>query len=514
MQRFCRHPFLAAMLIFPLVLCACASQRRSEPQPQTSASLGSQLDEALGRGKTGAGHYTARVIDLASGRELYSVDADTPYMPASNGKLAPGAATLDFYGADYPMKTYLAVDGADLWLIGTGDPGIGDNMLAKKTGGTTMTVLDDFAVALKKRGISEIRGNLYYYDRAFDDQWTHPSWSKSYITDWYAAAISGLNFNNNCIDVSVKPTKTGEPVTYTVIPPTKGVQIVNKCVTGSAGDAPDVDRKVDADVFTVTGATTKPVDIKSEAVVNPGEFFADALRTHLASKGITIAGETRRAEKPLGESLAPPASKIVAVHETRLADALKRINKQSQNNFAEGFCKLLGRGYREQQGLPEPGSWPAGAEATKAFLARNHIDASKIEIVDGSGLSRSNRVTSRMISDLLVVMAKHKDRKAWFDSLGISGEDGTISKRMTDLKGRVHAKTGFIGGVRSLSGYVQNDDGHWIVFSIIYNGIGAVKPYEERQDNACRILAAWPRPAKLTPISRPTTNTTTNAAGE
>src|SRR5439155_4863989 len=260
----------------------------------------------------------------------------------------------------------------------------------------------------------------------------------------------------------------------------------------------------------------KPVTIKSEAVTNPGAFFADALRTHLASEGITIAGDIRRADSPLGGSLIPPAGKIVAVHETKLADALGRINKQSQNNFAEGFCKLLGKAYREKQGRPEPGSWPAGAEAAKAFLNRNHIDTSRIAIVDGSGLSRENRVTSRMISDLLVVMSKHRERKAFFDSLGIAGEDGTISKRMLDLKGRVHAKTGFIGGERALSGYLQNENGRWIAFSIIYNGIeGGVKPFEDRQDNACRILAAWPKHVELpspAPATRPATTTTSSPA--
>ena len=296
---------------------------------------------------------------------------------------------------------------------------------------------------------------------------------------------------------------------------TQGVKIENKCVTGK-GDEPDVQRKLDADVFTITGATTKPVTIKSEAVTNPGAFFADALRTHLASKGITIAGDIRRADSPLGGSLIPPAGKIVAVHETKLTDALGRINKQSQNNFAEGFCKLLGKAYREKQGRPEPGSWPVGAEAVKACLNRNHIDTSRIAIVDGSGLSRENRVTSRMISDLLVVMSKHRERKAFFDSLGIAGEDGTISKRMLDLKGRVHAKTGFIGGVRALSGYLQNENGRWIAFSIIYNGIeGGVKPFEDRQDNACRILAAWPKHVELTPpapATRPSTTTTSSPA--
>jgi hypothetical protein len=43
------------------------------------------------------------------------------------------------------------------------------------------------------------------------------------------------------------------------------------------------------------------------------------------------------------------------------------------------------------------------------------------------------------------------------------------------------------------------------VFSIIYNGIhGSVKPFEERQDNACRVLAAWPKKAKLPASTQPT----------
>src|SRR4051812_16541776 len=105
MNRIGRHPLLSALLLVPLALCACASQKAPE------VPLPAQLDQALGRGQIGAAHYTARVIDLSTGRELYSVDADTPHMPASNGKLAVSAATLDFFGSDVSFKTYLALDG-------------------------------------------------------------------------------------------------------------------------------------------------------------------------------------------------------------------------------------------------------------------------------------------------------------------------------------------------------------------------------------------------------------------
>jgi D-alanyl-D-alanine carboxypeptidase/D-alanyl-D-alanine-endopeptidase (penicillin-binding protein 4) len=519
----CRHlPIVAVACAIAASLAACSPNAIRGGSDRTRVvggpKLSAKLDEVLRRGQTGPAKYTARVLDVQSGRELYAVDADTPFMPASNGKIAVSAAALDFFGSDHAFKTYLALDGDDLWLIGTGDPGVGDNTIAKKSGGTTMTVLDEWADALKRRGVTTLTGNLYYYDRELDDELVHPSWSKGYITDWYAAPIAGLNFNNNCIDISVKPTDDGKPVAYSIIPPTKrvGVKLENKVLTGE-GKVPDADRELDANVFTITGATTRPMDVKSEAITEPAPFFADALRTHLESKGITIAGETRRASAPLGGTLVPPKAKLVAVHETKMADAISRINKQSQNNFAEGFIKMLGRAYAKKHGRDEPGSWKDGSEAVLAFLKRNKIDTDGIVIADGSGLSRDNRVTSRMISDVFCVMWRHREKETFFDSLTIAGVDGTIGKRMYDLKGRVHAKTGFIGGVRSLSGYVQNDDGKWLVFSIIYNGFsGSAGPYEDLQDNAVRVLAAWPKEVKLpatrrAATTRSSTRTTTRS---
>ena len=513
MTSFRQIRVVAAIMDISESLTACQSaSTRAARNTTGDTGLSAKLDEVLRRGQAAPAKYTARVIDPSTGRELYAVDADTPFIPASNGKLAIAAGALDFFGSDHTFKTYLALDGADLWLVGTGDPGTGDNPIARKYGGTTMTVLDEWAEALNRAGVTRLSGNLYYYDGEFDDELIHPSWGKGYITDWYAAPISSLNFNNNCIDISVKPTTDGIPVEYSIVPPTKnvGVKVENKLLTGK-GKPPDVDREEKANHFTITGATTRPMDLKSEAITEPAPFFADALRTHLESKGITIAGETRRAFAPLGGRLVPPKSKIIAVHETKLVDALHRINKPSQNNFAEGFIKSLGRAYAKKQGRDEPGSWKNGSEAVLAFLKRNRIDTEGVVIADGSGLSRDNRVTARMISDLYRVMWRHPEKEAFFESLSISGVDGTIGNRLHDLKGRVHAKTGYIGGVRSLSGYVQNDAGKWLVFCIIYNGFqGSARPYESMQDNAVRVLAAWPKQAKLPATTRATTTTTTS----
>ena len=149
-----RTRVVAVLCAMAATLAACSSSSThgdARGDARGDPKLSAKLNEVLRRGQTDRAKYTARVIDLQSGRELYAVDSDAPFMPASNGKLAVSAATLDFFGSDHVFKTWLAIDGDDLWLIGTGDPGVGDNAIAKKSGGTTMTVLDEWADALKRR---------------------------------------------------------------------------------------------------------------------------------------------------------------------------------------------------------------------------------------------------------------------------------------------------------------------------------------------------------------------------
>jgi D-alanyl-D-alanine carboxypeptidase/D-alanyl-D-alanine-endopeptidase (penicillin-binding protein 4) len=367
-------------------------------------------------------------------------------------------------------------------------------------------MLDRWADALKAKGVDRVKGNLYYYAGTFDHEMIAPSWSRGYLTDWYAAPVTGLNFNDNCIDVTITPTQAGQPTAFTVMPPTtETVKVANGIVTREGdGPPPEIARERDQNVFTLTGACEKPTELESKPVTDPAAFFADALRTHLNARGITIDGETKKADKPLAGSPIPPAGKVVAVHETSMPDVLWRINKSSQNLFAEAACKYLGRQFRADNGVDEPGSWKSGADAVAAFLKRNDIDTNGLVVADGSGLSRDNRLTARLQSDLLVAMSKHKEAEAFRNSLAVGGKDGTIGKRMTDLTGHVFAKTGYIGGVRALSGYVKTKQGKWLVFSIIYNGIdGSVKPYEELQDEAVRTLVYWPDAAPAAPATQP-----------
>ena len=497
-------PFL--LFLYPLSVGA------ADPIVQTDLALARRLDAVFHHLDAPGAVIAARVIELPSGRELYARKPDRPMMPASNGKLANDASALDHFGPSHHFMTYLAMDQGDLWLIGTGDPGCGDEDIAGKHVSKTMTLLDRWADALKARGITHVTGKLYFYDGTFDDQWIHPTWNSGYLTDWYAAPITGLTFNDNCIDTTLFPTKPGQPARYEVVPPTSLARIVNNALTGSGGDS-GIERDPQANNFTLHGIVSAKSRLESKPITDPGAFFADALRTLLASHGTVIDGPTQRAPREVAKTKWPELTdvqldrqspdafddRLVALNATAMADVMSRVNKNSQNLFAEGICKMQGRDWNLAHGKDEPGSWAAGGEAIHDFLRRNNIDDSHYVLVDGSGLSRDNRVTARLITDLFALMSKHRYAQEFHDSLTICGQDGTLKNRMIDIAGCVRGKTGSIGGVRSLSGYATTRSGATLAFSFMFNDAERhEKQCEGLADDACRVLVEWPNFANAT----------------
>jgi len=117
-------------------------------------------------------------------------------------------------------------------------------------------------------------------------------------------------------------------------------------------------------------------------------------------------------------------------------------------------------------------------------------------ITDGSGLSRLNLVTAKQVVSLLSYIYKSKYFVPFYNSLPIAGVDGTLGNRMqnTLAQDKVRAKTGYLDGVRSLSGYAYTGDNEPVAFSIIVNNFNVpVKLAENIQDLVCLRLANFKR---------------------
>ena len=491
-----KRSILSAVLLVSLVGCRSTTPAQSQAHPTTLATtqgttLQAKLDSILNRLASTGAVVSARVIDPETKRELFAQDAGRPVVPASNMKLTVTSAALDFFGPTASFDTDLYVVGQDLYLVGHGDPGTGDGAILKKSNKDCTAVLDAWADELAARGVTSLAGNLYYVDNAFERLQTHPSWDEDDKTEWYAAPVGGLNFNDNCIDGIATPTSDGQPAKIEIVPATSAsVVLVNQTTSGGEQTA-DWSRAEGQNVYTAKGGVTKRTQLQSKPVTDPGSFFADALRTRLAEKGIKIAGATARAERlPTGTSTKlKPAT-------TKFTDILARINKNSQNMMAEGTAKLLGRAHAIKGGDAKAvGSWSNADTAIRAYWQKEGIDASGFTFADGSGLSRDNRVTTRLISDILVSVYHSPNFDTFRESMSIAGVDGTTRARLSDKPNRVYCKTGYISGVRSLSGYAKTDSGKWVVFSIIYNkipgrGATSTKPYEQLQDEAVRVMMA------------------------
>jgi D-alanyl-D-alanine carboxypeptidase/D-alanyl-D-alanine-endopeptidase (penicillin-binding protein 4) len=509
-------------IAFLLLATSCAKQppttqptaelATTQPTTRPTGTLKQQLAQILHRLDDTGAIVSARVVDLNRNRVIFADEDTRPMIPASNMKLPVSAAFLATFGKDHTFKTRLAIvpngSATDVYLIGTGDPAVGDDRIAEWNQTKQFAIFDEFAAALKAAGISQVTGTIYYYDGAFDDVLVHPNWRKDMLVDWYAAPVAGLNLNVNCIDVTLEPAADGTPATYTQLPAAVGPTIINNTISGSSPRPPAtqpaepaIDRLIDAPVFTLTGNITKKVTVESKPITNPGQFFAEAFRAAMTERGIPATGPAVRLT-PLRRSMVlapqeaaplavplPANAQIIATHESRLTDILKRINKNSQNLMAEAAAKLTGQQYLATQGYRGPGSWEAGDTAIRAFLVRSGVDATGFHAQDGSGLGRDNRITAKLMTDLLAAMKRRSDWSTYRDSMAVPGAEGTMGRRLTELEGRVFSKTGFIGGVRSLSGYVHTKSGKWVAFSFIYNQIpGGVRPYEVLQDEAVRLI--------------------------
>ncbi len=410
---------------------------------------------------------------------LYSHDATTPLGPASNCKLLTTSAALEKYGSAATFKTQLFKVGPDLLLMGGGDPGFGDAKLTAAAGETPTTCFEQWAAALHAAGITQYR-DLILDDRVFDSQWTHPDWKAAQLLQEYSAPIGGLNFNANCLDWSAKLTSSGIGIETTPAA-TSYISVAIKATRGSETKVSMV-RPEKSNKFELRGTVASSSIVFSVPIYDPGMWTGTILRDTFDHAGIQATGQIRR---PLdGERF--PTGTLIASHDTPLMSVISRANTNSLNMMAECLCKRLGY---DSTGGREPGSWANGTAAVEAFVASLGVPANQISLDDGSGLSNKNRVSAHAFATVLAHVAARPDADKFIDTLAQPREDGTLKKRFLHLPvaDHVHAKTGHIDAVSTLSGYIFTDSRRF-AFSILVNKMEGVNDW---QDQVCQAIYSW-----------------------
>jgi D-alanyl-D-alanine carboxypeptidase/D-alanyl-D-alanine-endopeptidase (penicillin-binding protein 4) len=437
--------------------------------------------------------WSAYVIDLDSAGVVYDARGDEPLIPASTLKVFTLVAAQVVLGMDAPFETVLATDGRNLYLIGGGDPGLGDPRLAEANGGSVTSVFEAWADRLAQAGLSEFPGTLVVDASIFDEEWVHPTWEAEDLTKWYAAAVAGLNFNDNCVDITALPgPRAGDRVRLDVVPDCDLIRVDNRCVTGSG--TPILHRSPGEATFVISGRCSRKWSFPAVSHPDPVGLGASALQKVLRSKGIAFGSPevVRRVVRRPDGGL-PEGVMELARHQTPMADVFLRIGKDSQNLFAECLLKRTGIEWARRRGGGSPaaprGSWSLGQSAVLDTVRRMGIETEGLTIADGSGLSRASRCSARQLAELLRWADRRAEGTVLRECLSIAGVDGSLRRRLTDLSATVAAKTGTMRGVRCLCGYVESARGRY-AFAVLFNGYpGPSTPYRELQDAVCRILA-------------------------
>ncbi|HKH16557.1 MAG TPA: D-alanyl-D-alanine carboxypeptidase/D-alanyl-D-alanine-endopeptidase [Solirubrobacteraceae bacterium] len=208
----------------------------------------------------------------------------------------------------------------------------------------------------------------------------------------------------------------------------------------------------------------------------PPRYAAAAFSRQLRGLGVDVRRRPATGVTPSGAAL------VTEWRSAPVAELVRLMNPPSDNFIAETLVKVLGARYGAS------GSTAAGAQVVTAELADLGIEP---QVIDGSGLSRSDRTSPREV----VTMLREMDGDASFaGSLPVAGRTGTLADRMrgTGAQDRCRAKTGTLRDVSALAGYCTARGGATIAFAFLMN---YVSPYGARilQDRMARALTRYRR---------------------
>ena len=441
---------------FPALLCAAAQARGALPP---------QIADELIRADLPQDSVAIWVQPVDSERPTLTLNADIPMNPASVMKLVTSFAALDMLGPAYTWRTRFAADAppgngvldGNLYVVGGGDPVFGYDRLWR--------VLRQ----LKDLGVNEIRGDIVL-DRS---AWNLPPFDPGAFDGKpmrpYNAGADALLLNFNALRLTFVPAERGGPPRLTADPPIAGL-VVDNALRTENGPCGEWDDRLDAQIapdgastrLTIRGAWRDSCGRRDWHVVplSPAAYDAGLIEALWRELGGRLSGRAREGTTPEGtatllEETSPP-----------LGDVVRDMNKWSNNVQARILLASIGAA-----GGGTPDTVSAGARTVRLRLAAMGIGVEGLEIENGSGLSRTERITAHSLGQLLEAAWRQPWMPEFISSMAMAGVDGTARKRLRDspARGFAHIKTGTLNGARAMAGYVLDSNGRRHVVVMLVN---------------------------------------------
>ena len=425
--------------------------------------------------------------------------------PASTMKLVTTLSGLDILGPQYRWRTNIYTDGlirqgilkGNIYLQGTGDPKLIPEELAK------------MMKALQNLGIQKIDGNLFFDRSAYAPNVMEHNTIDGESLRSYNVPPDPLLYAFRTLSFQIGKSRTADLIDVSFTPPIAQLKVVNQMqLVDQSCDSwksqirfslnPEGDRATTNRLLTAQFSGSFPNTCKE---VNYNVVALDA-NTFL-TQGFTAAWELAGGswiKPPTGKSgTVPLAARLLLQYEgITLADNVQDINKYSNNVMARQLMLTLAL---EKMG--KPATTENGQLVIQGWLRGLGLQFPELVIENGSGLSRSEAISTSHLNQLLVSAHNLSVADTFYSSLPIAGTDGTMRNRLMahlqkflHLKKRPEAriKTGSLADVRAISGYVISKSGKMYAVSSFINHPNAGKGLEAHDQLLAWLLDDGPEP--------------------
>jgi len=415
-------------------------------------------------------------VDLTTGDTIAAYLPSQQLPGASITKLVSTAAALEVLGPQHQAKTALFLDGVrkpngvfdgDIWIVGGGDVSLGSRYFNEP--GHELDFLTEWVKIIQQQGIQCVSGRVIADASAFGYDKCPVGWEPVDMGNYYGCGAFGLNFYDNTLKLAFQTGAPGTPlVLKNCFPndPNYRLQIEAKSdligtdATFIHGEPFNYQRVIKGNL----PAKREAFEVKG-SMPDPEQLLALLFYQELQKQGVRVDGgsSSMRLTPQLRQTATDKRFLIHTHMGQKLEDIVYWTNQRSVNMYAEGLLRQIGA---STYGV---GTYENGKRVLDSLFLKWQLGP--CGIVDGSGLSKVNRMSAAQFVKLLGQTTQASYASTYFKSLPIAGQTGTVKNLCKGQagEGKVHAKSGSIHGIKSYAGFVDSASGHRIAFAIVAN---------------------------------------------
>ena len=397
------------------------------------------------------------VLNAKNGEVIFDKNSRLLLAPASTLKIISSVTAYELLGKNFRFSTAFlyAPNSNSLIVSGSGDPTLGSPRYAQTT---PDVILDMVQKGLKaKSAIS----NILLHDLLYEDASIPAGYPWEDIGNYYGAGHGQLNWRENQYTLYFKTGRQGAPSTIGGVKPAMpGIKFKNLVKAGAAGSGDNAYIYFTSSPDSILIKGTVPPQQSSfdvsGAMPNPPYQFAKELQSFL-TKTKNTNGSSRilvaKKDDNYAERLLRPPYDTIYIHYSPSLDSIVYwLNRKSINLYAEALIKSIAAQKEKSPSLEK------GIRALQLFWSGKGIGPGELKMVDGSGLSPANRISTYAQVSIL----QHAKKQPWF---------GGFYQSLPEYNG-MKMKSGTINGVKGFAGYHTSKAGEEYVFSFIVNNFG------------------------------------------